>query len=63
MKALGYPAYTTSAGWLGYPEQKIRELCRELLAEGHKYFKMKVGLAQSDTVILHCHGLHSVAHG
>jgi len=43
MKTQGYPAYTTSAGWLGYPEEKIRELCKELLADGHKYFKMKVG--------------------
>ena len=25
----GYPAYTTSAGWLGYPDDKIRRLCRE----------------------------------
>src|ERR1700682_1431605 len=29
MRARGYPAYTTSAGWLGYPEDKIRRLCRE----------------------------------
>jgi L-fuconate dehydratase len=32
----GFPAYTTSAGWLGYPEEKIRALCKELLADGHK---------------------------
>ena len=43
MKTQGYPAYTTSAGWLGYPEEKIRGLCKELLSDGHKYFKMKVG--------------------
>ena len=30
----GYPAYTTSAGWLGYDDDKIRRLCREALAEG-----------------------------
>eukprot|EP01043_Picozoa_sp_COSAG02_P006083 COSAG02_NODE_170_length_31534_cov_33.568498_2_plen_239_part_00 len=36
MKTQGYPAYTTSAGWLGYPEEKIRGLCKELLADGHK---------------------------
>ena len=36
MKTQGYPAYTTSAGWLGYPEDKIRALCKELLADGHK---------------------------
>lgn len=43
MKRDGYPAYTTSAGWLGYPEDKIRALCKEYLALGHRYFKMKVG--------------------
>ena len=39
----GYPAYTTSAGWLGYPDEKIRELCREGLANGWSHFKIKVG--------------------
>ena len=29
----GYPAYTTSVGWLGYDDDKIRRLCREALAE------------------------------
>jgi L-fuconate dehydratase len=39
----GYPAYTTSVGWLGYSDDKIRRLCREALAEGWTRFKMKVG--------------------
>ena len=39
----GYPAYTTSAGWLGYSEEKIRKLSREAKLEGWKYLKMKVG--------------------
>lgn len=39
----GYPAYTTSAGWLGYSEEKIRKLCREAKEEGWKHIKMKVG--------------------
>lgn len=39
----GYPGYTTSAGWLGYSEEKMRELCREALAEGWEHFKQKVG--------------------
>jgi L-fuconate dehydratase len=39
----GYPAYTTSAGWLGYSDDKIRKLCREALRQGWKYLKMKVG--------------------
>lgn len=41
--ANGYPAYTTSVGWLGYSDDKIRQLCREALAEGWTAFKMKVG--------------------
>lgn len=39
----GYPAYTTSAGWLGYTEEKIRRLCREAVSDGWKHLKMKVG--------------------
>ncbi len=39
----GYPAYTTSAGWLGYNEGKIRRLCKEAKAEGWTHLKMKVG--------------------
>jgi L-fuconate dehydratase len=39
----GYPAYTTSAGWLGYPDEKLRRLCRAGVAGGWSHFKMKVG--------------------
>jgi L-fuconate dehydratase len=44
----GYPAYTTSAGWLGYSDDKMRALCREAIAEGWSHFKMKVGGNQLD---------------
>lgn len=44
----GYPAYTTSVGWLGYSDEKIRRLCHEALAEGWTRFKMKVGADLSD---------------
>ena len=44
----GYPAYTTSAGWLGYSDEKMRELCRTAIAEGWSHFKMKVGGNQQD---------------
>ena len=44
----GYPAYTTSAGWLGYPDEKIRRLCREGIGEGFTHFKMKVGADLAD---------------
>ena len=43
MLEVGYPAYTTSAGWLGYPDEKVRRLVREGLANGWTHFKMKVG--------------------
>jgi L-fuconate dehydratase len=39
----GYPAYTTSVGWMGYSEAKIRRLCREGVAAGWSHFKLKVG--------------------
>lgn len=39
----GYPAYTTSAGWLGYSDEKIRRLSRQAKADGFKHLKMKVG--------------------
>ena len=43
MQEEGYPGYTTSAGWLGYTEEKIRRLAREGVAEGWTHFKQKVG--------------------
>jgi L-fuconate dehydratase len=39
----GYPAYTTSIGWLGYPDQKVRELCAQGVRDGWSHFKLKVG--------------------
>jgi L-fuconate dehydratase len=44
----GYPAYTTSAGWLGYPDAEIRARCREALAAGWSHVKMKVGADRAD---------------
>lgn len=43
LEAEGYPAYTTSAGWFGFSDEKVRRLCREGLAEGWTHFKLKVG--------------------
>jgi L-fuconate dehydratase len=48
MLALGYPAYTTSAGWLGYPDEKVRVLVREGIERGWTHFKMKVGRNLND---------------
>ncbi len=50
LRASGYPAYTTSVGWLGYDDDKIRRLCREALAEGWTRFKMKVGADVDDDI-------------
>ena len=44
----GYPAYTTSVGWLGYSDEQIRGLCRDALAEGWRHVKVKVGGAPED---------------
>ena len=43
LEETGYPAYTTSAGWLGYSDEKMRELLREAVDAGWTTFKMKVG--------------------
>ncbi len=44
----GFPAYTTSAGWMGYSDDHIRGLCREAVADGWTHFKVKVGGAPED---------------
>lgn len=36
----GYPAYTTSAGWSGYSDEKVARLVREALAQGFNHFKV-----------------------
>jgi L-fuconate dehydratase len=43
LRTEGYPAYTTSAGWLGYSDEKLQRLCREGLSQGWDHFKIKVG--------------------
>jgi L-fuconate dehydratase len=50
MRDQGYPAYTTSAGWLGYPDDKVRQLVREGIREGWSHFKMKVGRDLDDDI-------------
>ena len=39
----GYPAYTTSAGWLGYDDAKVETLARQAVQDGFHHVKMKVG--------------------
>ncbi len=43
LKEDGYPAYTTSTGWLGYSDERLRHLCQAALADGWTSFKIKVG--------------------
>lgn len=42
-KSRAVPAYTTSAGWLGYGEEKMKALLKESVELGYRHFKMKVG--------------------
>lgn len=44
LKTRGFPCYTTSAGWLGYSDEKLARLCREAVDEGYRHVKLKVGL-------------------
>ncbi|RIQ18971.1 enolase C-terminal domain-like protein [Jiangella rhizosphaerae] len=46
----GYPAYTTSAGWLGYDDDKLRRLCQEAVDAGYGYIKLKVGADLDDDI-------------
>ncbi|MGB1344205.1 MAG: L-fuconate dehydratase [Amylibacter sp.] len=46
----GYPCYTTSAGWLGYSDGKLRQLCREAKQAGFSHVKFKVGSDLQDDI-------------
>ncbi|MEW9806491.1 L-fuconate dehydratase [Mesorhizobium sp. ZMM04-5] len=46
----GYPCYTTSAGWLGYDDDKLRRLCKEAIDAGFDHVKMKVGRDLADDI-------------
>lgn len=48
MRSRGYPAYTTSAGWLGFTDLQLRELCRAAIAQGWTHFKIKIGADAED---------------
>jgi L-fuconate dehydratase len=50
LKQEGYPCYTTSAGWLGYSDEKLRRLCREAKAAGFTHTKFKVGRDLDDDI-------------
>ena len=50
LRTNGYPAYTTSAGWLGYDDGKVADLVRQAVDEGFTHLKMKVGRDGADDV-------------
>jgi len=50
LEANGYPCYTTSAGWLGYSDDKLVQLCREAVAEGFNHVKLKVGRSLEEDI-------------
>ncbi|MFJ2606469.1 L-fuconate dehydratase [Streptomyces sp. NPDC087425] len=48
--ARGYPAYTTSPGWLGYSDEKLTRLARQAVTDGFRQIKLKVGADLDDDV-------------
>jgi L-fuconate dehydratase len=50
LERVGFPSYTTSVGWLGYPDEQVRALTRQAYAEGWRAMKMKVGGPIDDDV-------------
>ena len=50
LEAKGFPCYTTSAGWLGYPDDKLRRLAQEAVDAGFDYIKLKVGRDLEDDI-------------
>jgi len=50
LEATGYPCYTTSAGWLGYSDDKMRRLCHQAREQGFTHVKMKVGRNRDDDI-------------
>ena len=48
--AEGYPAYTTTPGWLGYSDEKLTRLCKEARDDGFTQIKLKVGADLEDDI-------------
>ena len=46
----GYPAYTTSPGWLGYSDEKLARLARQAVADGFRTIKIKVGQSVEEDI-------------
>jgi L-fuconate dehydratase len=50
LRTCGYPAYTTSPGWLGYSDDKLARLARQAVEDGFRAIKIKVGLNVEDDI-------------
>ncbi|MET4622708.1 L-fuconate dehydratase [Arthrobacter sp. 2762] len=50
LRAEGYPAYTTTPGWLGYSDEKLTRLAKEAVADGFAQIKLKVGASLEDDI-------------
>lgn len=50
LQSRGYPAYTTSPGWLGYSDEKLDLLARRAVQAGFRTIKLKVGLNLEDDI-------------
>jgi L-fuconate dehydratase len=50
LKRRGYPCYTTTAGWIGYPDEKLERLAREAVEAGFRHIKLKVGRNLDDDI-------------
>ncbi|MFJ9390899.1 L-fuconate dehydratase [Nocardioides sp. NPDC101246] len=50
LEETGYPCYTTSAGWLGYSDDKLRRLATEAVESGYRHIKLKVGANLEDDI-------------
>lgn len=50
LEQYGYPSYTTSAGWLGYSDEKLARLCQEAIDQGFEHIKLKVGVNIQDDI-------------
>jgi L-fuconate dehydratase len=46
----GYPAYSTTPGWLGYSDELLAELCAQAVADGFSKVKLKVGARLEDDI-------------
>ena len=48
LDAFGYPAYTTTPGWLGYSDERLVKESARAVADGFQQIKLKVGADVAD---------------